>query len=253
MRRSVRLAIWMVLIASVVPPVVPASDSELIAHWRGKMQEAISRAPFALDFTTNAEMNTAGLSARLVMTGRSIYAERNRHRTTMDQRVEGIEGMPPMEIKALIVADGETLWMEMDNPLLGGKQVMKLAANRVDALSEGGGGQGHGKEPPTDPLTQIDAFFERFDIREIEKNDGVVTLQGVPKDGGEGAADVFFVTLDGETGFPKILRVEGDQKVTIEFGEPDYLDAGDLDPATFTYAPPPGAPVVDLESILGGR
>jgi hypothetical protein len=107
---------------------------------------------------------------------------------------------------------------------------------------------------------------ETFDFAVADRANGKVTLvakltseglaslgQSVPPGQLELLSEVRLV-LDESTGFPGGISVGGqDPILTMDFDDFRKVDPSVFPPGAFSYAPPPGASVMDLGAALGAQ
>jgi outer membrane lipoprotein-sorting protein len=252
------LALSLILALPLALPAKAETDPE-VAKWLDKLTGLQGAGAYSFDFTGSTTMQQMGQVITMQMQGSQTQADAKRMHTDMTMTME-LPGMGPMEMTMVMVGDGETIWMEVENPMMGGRQVMKLAADKVAAFAEAsGGGAPGGQQPGEGPLEQVQRMVEKFDMQLVGIADGAVTLRADID--GETAAGMMpgmgdkvkelVVVLDETTGFPREMRMGGDEPIIVmNFTNYRPVAEDALDASLFTYTPPEGSPVMDLGAMM---
>jgi outer membrane lipoprotein-sorting protein len=247
----------LVAIAAALALPAQAETSAEAKAWLEKLSQIYNKGPVSMDYVVTTQTSQMGQSADLTMTGKVTYGDERHLR--MDFNMTMAMAGAAMEMKALSVADGETMWMDVESPMMGGRQVMKVALDRVGDLDKaGGGGMGGGS---MDPMSQIRELTEKYDFQVTDVSGGRVTLtaelnaeQMKEMTQGQGSADAGKLTLviDEKTGVPLEFSMGGATPfVTMQLSNAVFHEPGSLPEDFFTYVPPEGAMVVDLEQMMG--
>ena len=253
----IRLLAAALLLLSPATPVSGDSTPEA-EKWLKKLVSVFDRGPFKVDYTATLDLSVMGLSGSLK--GSYAQADRTHSRMQLELRLATPPEIAaePVVMKFLSVTDGTTVWTEMDNPALGGRQVFKVSLADVEKLDDAAG---LGIDPSSfDPVAQLENLSKTMDFELVEHSGGKVTLRGKATDktdsmlaqiaGPDGGG--FLFVLDEKTGFPTELRAEGENpfiKVVFENLEfPKALPAG-----LFEYSPPEGLPVIDRGAALQAK
>ncbi|MEM7585247.1 MAG: hypothetical protein AAF560_17790 [Acidobacteriota bacterium] len=259
MKRPAPLAF---LLASllIIPLSAPAhaESSPEAMKWLEKLLSIYEQAPFTVDYTATVNLDAMGQQVSGNMNGSITQGDKTHSRMSLELQMSGIPGMTsgPVTMKVLNVIDGTTIWSEMENPALGGKQVTKVALEQAAALAQSTGGM---NPASLDPVAQLRTLTETMDFEVVGKEGGVVTLRGTVTEATRSqlstltsAADAAFLfRLDERTGFPKEVRAEGDQPfITMVFNNLKFVDEKDLPAGVFEYTPAEGTPVMDLGAFM---
>jgi outer membrane lipoprotein-sorting protein len=227
-------------------------------EWLEKMAD-LEQSPFEMDYSAKAEIEAMGTTMTINVDGHYVQSDERHMRMTLNMLMAGNEGST--EMSALRVADGSTMWTEVNNPMLGGKQIMKIGLDRMDQMAAANPRMGlAGQWSGMDPVDQIRQLAEQFDFDVIGSDADIVTLsakmtpEGLPQLGipPETASQMTIVmVIDKGTGFPKEAQVGGEKPlVTMTFTDFKQLDRSTIEPGSFSYSPPEGVRVMDLGVML---
>ena len=127
-----RKTLFFFLVLAFLLPVASWSadaDRSSSDYWIEKLASYYAdSAPYTLVFAMEMKMSQHGANLDITAGGDMLFASPERMRTRIDMTM-AMDMLPePMKMSMLMVHDGETIWTEMDNPMVGGKQVMKLSA-----------------------------------------------------------------------------------------------------------------------------
>ncbi|MCP3959916.1 MAG: hypothetical protein GY719_18890 [bacterium] len=238
------------LLLQLAAPVAGDTTPEA-EKWLAKFVSVFERGPFKVDYNANLDLAAMGLTGTL--TGNYAQADRTHSRMQVEIELKTPPEMAaePVRMKVLSVVDGTTVWTEMDNPALGGRQVIKAALADADKVDESAS---VGIDPSSlDPVAQLENLSKTMDFEIVERAGGKVTLRGkatadtssmLADLGGPGAAFIF--VLDEKTGFPTELRADGENPfVTVTFDNLEFPKKESLPAGLFEYTPPEGLPVLD--------
>ncbi len=254
-----RLLLGAVLILALALPA--AADSSPAAEpWLEKLVSIYERGPFKVDYAADLDMSGLGQPMSGSLKGNLVQADRTHSRVELELDMAGTPGMPEggASMSMLIVTDGTTVWTEMENPALGGRQVTKVSL--ADLEEVGGGVGGLGVNPTSmDPVAQLENMTRIMDFEVVGQADGKVTLRGKITDQARTemgmlampGVDGFIIVIDEKTGFPVEVRADGEKPfVTMYFSNLEFVDTASLSEGLFDYSPPEGLPVMDLGPML---
>jgi len=233
--------------------VLLVATSAAVAETAPEAQEWLERAaairekgPFQASYTGKMQGQQMGQMMTAKISGTILQAGPARMRVDADVEVGGMGAEGTMKMHMLIVGDGETLWVEATNPMLGGTQVLKVPADQMGKLGQ--------MDPRMmDPLSQVEEMAKLFDFAIADENDKTVTLRAdvdEPLMGGAEAPGSIQIVLDKTSAFPLELLVgEGEPTMFMRFSDVEFPASPSAD--AFAYSPPEGAPVVDMGAQAG--
>ena len=256
MRRIVGVLMLVAVAAALALPAQAETSAEAKA-WFEKMRKVYERGPLSMDYKVTTQTSQMGQAADLTMDGKVTYGDEKHIR--MDFNMKMAMAGATMEMKALSVADGETMWMDVESPMMGGRQVMKISLDRVGELQDTGAGGGMGGGS-MDPMTQIRDLTDKYDFEVADISNGRVTLTAeltaedlkeMTRTEGNADAGKLTLVLDEKTAVPVEFSMGGATPyVTMHLSNPVFHEKGSLPADIFTYTPPEGAQVVDLEQMM---
>lgn len=257
MRHSVRILTIAAVVAWCGIGGLLAEPKPEARPWLEKLAGLGDQKTFKVNYTAEVKGGAEGQMVEMSMHGTTTQADRNHLRVEISVKLN-MGGDQQMDLGMLGVADGKTMWMEMQNPLLGGKHVMKMSVEQVGKAGAPGLGLGGGGS--VDPVRQIQELARKFDLELGGVADGRVTLRApLTKETMAGLGAVaaddktpqeFVLVLDEKTAFPLEMRMGGDPPfMVMRFTGLEFIDRAKLDPATFSYTPPAGVEVTDLGAI----
>lgn len=249
----------LVMLVVCLPAAALAESSPDAVKWLEKMAGTFEKAPLRFGFDADSQVEQMGQTMDMNMTGKMTYADPRHVRMDLDMKISA-PGMPQaIDMSMFSVSDGTYMWMEMENPMMGGIQAMKIDLDKAGQLNQAGG---MGNPAEMDPVSQIQDLVTKYDIEVVEVSGGKVTLKGVMTEaakqelqasGGQAeGAEHLVLVLDESNAFPVEMRVGSPQPtVTMRFTEVEFVDKDSLDPALFSYTPPEGVQVMDLGAMVG--
>lgn len=257
MRNHFRVLALPLLLALLCSAPVPAESTPAASEWLSKLSGAYDKS-FRVRYLAEMNVDQAGQAISMNMEGVTTQSDREHMR--MELKVVMALGTMQTSIAMLGVLDGETLWLESDNPIAGGVQVTKIPAEHADKLAGGGGLAGGASG--IDPVGQIERMADVFDFDVADISDGKVTLLASLTE--EALAEIsaalppdavglerFALVLDEKTAFPRSMRIGGEVPfMVMNFDEVEFVDSDELDPGTFLYTPPEGAKVIDMGAMI---
>ncbi len=261
MRIPIRLLLGAFLLLSALPAPPAAADSAPEAKvWLEKLVAIYDQGPFKVRYEAELDMSSLGQPLSGTLTGHLTQADRTHSRVQLALDMPGPPEMPDggMSLTILTVTDGTTVWTEMDNPSLGGKQVSKVSLELLDKLGSSAGGAGI-RPASIDPVAQLETLTRSMDFEVLERGGGQVTLRGTITEETRSqlgmlaapGVDGFIFVIDEKTGFPTQVRAAGESPfITMQFHDLEFVDAAALPAELFTYSPPEGLPVTDLGPML---
>jgi hypothetical protein len=240
---------------------VPLHAQDTAAGWLERMTARTDAGNYKVRFTADMNIAQEDLQAAITMNGSMNYASATRFHTAFDMDVN-MGGMA-MAVKMKSVADGENFWLEVDSPMMGGKQVMSGTTADLEKIAEmeetnmgGFGGLGQ------DPIEQIKDLVEKFKMNVKGVESGLVTLHADINDEERSALGELanmgealqYVTLilDEKEAMPVQLKIGGSQPMlTIDFADYEFFTAGQVVDSDYAYTPPDGVPVNDIGTMFG--
>ncbi|RMH00850.1 MAG: hypothetical protein D6702_12900 [Planctomycetota bacterium] len=243
-------------------PAVAAQETEKAALpqevqvWVDKIGQLVDK-PVSYDMAMSMDVVAQNMPLQMTSTGHVLMLDAEHMRTTMKMTIE-MEMMPePMVMEMLTVVDGENLWVQQDNPMVG-QQIMKAKVSQMNALRDAG----MGMNLSGDQLKQVRELFENYYGNfEVSQSENEVKITGDILKEMPGAAQLgnmdlkrFSLHLDPKTGFPSRMAMGNGEKdlMVITMSNVKFLDKEKVDKKQFTYTPPEGAPVIDMGAMLGG-
>jgi len=243
------------------------AESTLEARaWLEKMMGVYEKGPFSVDYSADMHMSQGDQTMSMTMNGQMTQADPKHLRMNISMDM-AMPGAGPMEMKTLTVVDGETVWIDMDNPMMGGRRVMKMSYDQAEQMGKGGTGMGDLRN--MDPVAQMKEMIDKFDFTLVGETGGEVTLSA-PLDpealgdmgqmsqmtqGQDAGSWTMTLVLDAGDGVPKEVRMgaEGDPMMTIRFSDWQFHGAAGAPAGSFEYAPPEGVQVMDLGEMMTGQ
>jgi hypothetical protein len=226
--------------------------------WIEKMAERTDQGYYKVRINADMNVTNQGVRSVLKMNGSANFATPEMFRVTLDMSME--MGGSAMAVTMLSVADGKIFWVEMDSPMMGGKQIVKGAVGDLERVAQMTGGVGMGGVG-SNPVNEIKGIVERFDMRVLEKTDGRVVLYAdvTPEqsaglaDLGPFAASMKYVRLeiDEKDAMPVKLILGGAEPIiTMDFVEYEFFGPEAVQPSEYSYVPPAGYPINDLTGVV---
>jgi len=238
--------------------LMAGSDAES-KKWIAKMVDVYQKAPLTVDLSANMSMNQGGMSMTAVMEGTMTYADQKHYKMEMDMTAKFSE-QGEMKTHILNVSDGTTVWTEMDNPMMGGKQIMKLAIEKAEEFAEQQMGMS-GMGSSMDPTKMVEAMEKMLDIKFDSIRDGRVNLTAdmtpeaaamMGQQGQEMGIGKFTMSLDEKNIFPMdmVIYIKDTPMMTMRFHNLKLIKKSDMNMDQFKYTPPEGASVIDLAESM---
>lgn len=265
LRRTALLLLMLTICSWVVPSALSAADKNSSDYWIEKLATYYTEsAPYTLVYAMEMAMDQQGTKLAIIASGDILYAGADRMRTNIDMEMS-MDLLPePMKMSMTMVHDGEFIWTEMDNPMAGGKQVMKMSAEAAkDMQAQAGFGGGFSSEQ-LDPAAQAKMLAEMMDLAVTSIEGGTVRLEGAMTEEfkekmgagaaifGENGMGKVILTLDEKTGAMRKM-VMGDVAnplITMNYEDMKLIPAGDLPADAFSYTPPDGVQVQDMSQMM---
>ena len=257
MRYAVRMLALPLLLALLCTGPVSAESTPEAREWLDKLTQAYNKS-YRVHYQAEMNVDQAGQAIRMNMDGVTTQADREHMR--MELKIVMAMGEMQTSIAMLGVLDGETLWLQSDNPMTGGVQVTSIPADQADQLTGSAGLAGGASG--IDPVGQIERMAKVFDFELAKVSDGDVTLLAeltedalaeisamLPPDAASLAQ--FSLVLDEKTAFPRRMRIGGEFPfMVMNFDPVEFVDPEKLDPGLFQYTPPEGAKVIDMGATI---
>jgi len=251
------LAGWVAILAGSGATL--AASTPAATEWLDKLAAVHRRVPFQFRYDADLRVSQMGQMTDVEVRGRSTQGSGKRIRveTTMVMAVPGSETKASLEM--IGVSNGAVLWIEMDNPLTGGRQALRIPLDKLEQIAA--------SNPLArnlsrmDPLAQIAEAAKQFDFDLVSRGPRSVTLRAKltgealerAKRTFEGvdpsAIEHLTLVLDSETAFPHEIRLGSDtaSALAMKFFDLEFLD--NVDDGSFVYVPPEGMAVLDLGSL----
>jgi len=258
MLKTARAGFAVLLLLTVTAPLDAQADA---ADWLQKMAARTAEGHYKFKFKADMNVAEEGMQAKVKIDGSMNYASAERFYTVFDVAMD-MSGMA-MAMSMKTVADGENFWLEIDSPMMGGKQVMTGTTDQLEKLAEMGGADlsglgGMGQ----DPIQEIRSLADKFDLKVVGIENGRVTLHAAvtPEElaeMGEFAAlgeklDSVTLVVDEAEALPLQLKMGAAQPfITIDFIDYEFFAAADVLDTDYAYTPPEGVPVNDIGTMLG--
>lgn len=250
------------LLLSLAPAAL-AQDAEKpglpeeVKVWVDKIDKLVGQ-PAEYDLSMKVDMVAQGQKLKMDNTGHIMMLDAQHMRATMNMKLT-MAPMDPMDMTLKMVSDGQTLWIESDNPMMG-KQVMKADIKHMEKLQQSGMGMGPGSG--MNQLEQVRDLFENYyhNFKVVEA-DGKVEITGdisqeilESQDYAEMELKHFRMVLDAKTGFPLETAMNDGTKDVVLIGMSNlkFLKKEDIPEDAFAYTPPEGVNVMDIGAMLGG-
>ncbi|MDX1388887.1 MAG: hypothetical protein R3344_06830 [Acidobacteriota bacterium] len=262
MRRILGIISAAMLAAMVLASPAGAASSPDAAAWLEKVAAIHEQGPFSVDYTATLRSTQMGAQTTMEMNGKVTYGSEKHIRMVFDMKMEMPGGAGTMEMDVVSVADGETVWMSIDNPMLGGKQIMKIPIDKMEELAKSQGSAAFGGGTSMDPMSQIGTLAEKFDFDVVDDSGGKVTLEAeltaeglkdLPQAQGVENLGSLYIVIDKKTNIPAEMRMgDDDPYVVMIFSNPTFHEEGSLPEDIFVFVVPEGARVIDLGQMLSG-
>lgn len=256
------LALTVCALAVGLAPLFAESSPEAVKALENLMSMN-DRGPFTVDYDIEMKMEQGEQS--FAATGNGSMTQKDdkhsRMKMTLNMAMPGME--QKMQMSMLTVSDGTHIWTEMN--MFGGQQIMKMSFATAEKMGEmGQGGMGAGSPGSMDPVKQMKEMTDAFDFEVIGREGGTLTLRGKLSEAGKAKLGDEMVDnpelatldmmIDEASGMPKEFRVGGDTPfMVMRFGNWKWLDAATIDAGLFSYTPPEGAMVMDMDQMLSGQ
>ena len=192
------------------------------------------------------------------MTGKQSYLDPEHLRGELKIKTRLPQGEIAMDV--LMVLMGETVWMKINSPMMGGEQIMKMsldAMTNMDSMNTLGLNQADMMDPPR----LLANLAKMADLSFGGVKDGKVALHGkltkemmslisaTKNDSGAMDQGALTILLDEKNVFPLTVTmlVNEESSMNISFGNLKYLNAKELPEDYFNYTPPEGAVITDMD------
>jgi outer membrane lipoprotein-sorting protein len=237
-----------------------ADSTPAATEWLDKLAAVYERTPLEFAYQADLRVSQMGEMTDVKVSGRSTQggAGKMRVEATMEMPVPGSE--TKSSLRMIGVSDGAVLWIEMDNPLTGARQAMKISLDKMEKLAASNPLAKNLSK--MDPLAQIAEAAKLFDFDVASRGPETVTLKAKLTGEALERAKVTFegvdpslmehltLVLDSETAFPEEIRLGSDtaSALAMKFFDLEFPQA--VDAGTFAYTPPEGMAVVDLGALI---
>ncbi|HBF22188.1 MAG TPA: hypothetical protein DDW23_00105 [Planctomycetes bacterium] len=251
-------------------PGTSAGSERTAEEWLMEMANLYNRSGIECEYAMEMQLPDSG-DLGIRMEGRMIALDQNHSRVEMQMEMISPGSDSPVQMEIVTVADGETIWMEMElPPEIGGSQVMKLSLETAQKFSEKGaasglggldgiGGMGSGN---LDPLTQVQQLSRYVDFNVVEETSETVTLVGAMTEAltsqmgpvlAASTKDISRMTLvlDKNIGAPLVIALGDSARPFMEMRFTSYhLFKEPPHPDTFSYEPAGDVMVMDIGPML---
>jgi len=262
LRKTAHYTLALLLTVLVAGWAVAESSPDAEA-WLTKVAQLYEKGPFSVNYSAEMNVTQQGQSMSMNMEGQMTQADPKHMRMKMSMDMAMPNSDQTMTMDMLTVVDGETVWIEMNNPMAGGQRVMKMPYEQAEQM---GGGPGMSNIREMDPVEQIKEVMELFDFQIVEEGDRVVlsapmTEAALSEMGQMGDMPSEMIeswkmtlVLDASKGLPMEMQIggEGEPVMSMRFTDWVFHGEGGLDDSAFDYTPPEGVQVMDLSQMSQG-
>jgi outer membrane lipoprotein-sorting protein len=256
---------WLAGLLLILPLATLADQDPETQKWLDKVAQAYSKGPYSLNYTLDMSVSQQGTEMSMRAVGKMLYRDPKAMRIEHEMSMILPGDNPPLTMTTLVVHDGETLWTEVSNPLLGNKQVVKMSAEAAEKLATDRAPSLMAGINPSqlDPASQVALLAKMANLKVAGKAEGKVRLSGLMTDEfrqslgpaaagflGEGQTELSMV-LDEKTGqlYEMSIGPAGEPFLVGHFKDMKYLKASDIPKDAFLYQPPAGALVNDMTAV----
>lgn len=243
------------LVLAAAAPVLATQDAATEAKaWLEKMGAKTGKP-------VQVEMELGVTAEAMTAEGMGVidFGDRTHFRLEMRVQMTMAQGQTHSATQRM-VADGKFLWMELNNPSMGGQQVLKMPVEKMGANATGmPGGLGAGSSSGVDPLRQVLQLADMAEFQKVTVEGGRVRLEGDLTSSGIQALGTMIpgetpttltMVLDEKTAFPLEVVIGTPERplLTQKYNNPRFPE--EMDPSLFTYSPPEGVPIVDASTLF---
>lgn len=255
MSKAARAGFAFLLILAVAGPLAAADAGD----WLARLAERAEKGHYKVRMLADVSMVQEGMQAAVKMDGTMNYASAEKFKLDLDMSMD-MGGMA-MNMAMKTVADGTDFWLEIDSPMMGGKQVMTGKTAELKQLSEMGGMGAFGGMG-ADPMAQMTAMAEQLDLQVQSVEGGRVTLHaditpeklaglGDLAELGDAINYITFVLDEKEAVLLQVKMGAEQPFMTMDMSDYEFFDASDVEDSDYTYTVPEGVPVNDIGAMLG--
>lgn len=238
---------------------------DTVEYWIEKVSDFYGSSPYSLVYVMEMDMNQQGMNIRVDGTGDLLVGDPEHMRMNLRMKMSMPQMLPePINMDMLVVNDGEYIWTEMDNPMQGGKQVMKMSAEKAQAMSSDFGNMAGPNTGKVDPASQLEMMNKMMNLEVAGIAAGRVTLTGTVSDEfrasagasfealGEDALSQVRLVLDEATGALQEMTLGAPEKpfMRSRFEDLKILKKAEMKPESFRYQPPEGVSVEDISDKI---
>ncbi len=243
-------------VALLLLPVLAWAEADANAYLEKMM--AGYQQPFSMSFAIDMAMDQSGVKVVVDGTGDMTWSDATHSEMTMAMNMNMPGSNAPMAMKLKTVADGTTIWTEIDNPFMG-TQVMKIPVEHAKTMAAD---HGMGATFGQNPLEQLQAMQSYFDFVVTGVENGLVTLSGTLRgDAPPGFANVgnavdhMEIVLNETTTELSRMTVGTAEVPLVTLTVSDYqrLKTDDVPATRFQYTPPEGAVMMGAPEHSGSR
>lgn len=249
-----------VVAVATVAPLTIADTSDEARAVLAKLSDATHSNYRA---STVMQMNMTAEGQSVTMDGAGSIVQRGETHALQSLDMSMNAGpMGTMNVKMSAVRNGDTVWIDVESPMMGGRQVTRASIATFDKMTAQASGPGDGLSS-LDPMRQAEAFAELYDLVVASKDGDVVSLSGTLADASafatlppeiQGQLESITMTVDTSTGFLQALVIGAAEKPVIKFAleNVEIVEADALGDDLFAYEPPEGVEVIDADAAFGG-
>ncbi len=261
----------MLLCLAVVNAVnATAGLDEESKKWMSRLADLYKKAPYSFEMVADMNINQMGMQVAMKMNGTMYFLDQTHYRMNMDMDME-MPQQGKMDMKMSMIGDGKFIWMEMKNPMMGEmKQVMKMSLDKLESMAQAGGMGSLGLNDPNmlDPSKIIENMGKIMDIEFKGLKDGKAILEAnlteefqktfaTGQAGGntEPGLGKFIMTLDEKNLFPMEMTIQMGEMapaMSFKFQNLKFPKKEELGEDFFSYTPPEGVQVMDLDAMGAG-
>lgn len=250
-----------VLVAAtlLVPATIGAQPSDEVQGVLDSLSALFEKAPLRLVFDATLNVPAGDMTMTSSLSGTQLYADPRHMSMDMDMSMSTPQG--EMKASMRTVYDGESMWTEMNMPMMGMKNVSRAS---IDVL-EKANAAGSPSAGTLDPREMLGRVAEEVDLTVVDRADGRITLEGVLDAESSEALDLgsagAALSLDGATvrmifdtgnGQPRGMQLitNGTTMLDLRYRDVEFIGADGLPADAFSYTPPEGTKVTDLDPVL---
>jgi len=255
-RHPIRMtvAVLATVLLALAAPAAPTDEAKGLLD---KLTKLFDRAPLRINWTMEINVPIGEGTMASTGQGEQLYADPNHQKLDLSMTMSSPQGEMKMTMKS--VYDGSAMWTEMAMPKMGMRQVSRASLDVVHSL-----GEAAQEAQSMDPRAMIERLFRVVQFEVVGRDEGKITLEGpltaeVAKSLNFGSAPGMDLTdarirlsLDSGNGQPREMSVlsGGSPLISMHYGDIEFVDRDSLPAGTFSYSPPDGIQVNDMDEML---